>query len=132
MIQTSSHDVAGRLQAAHIVVSTAALLAKYLRNGLLLPFHLAHIRYLVMDEADMLLAVAGQALRVIQAALPTQGMQVVLCSATLTDGVATMKGQLLHHPVSIVLSSTPVNDDEKKETKSRDRDTGSNTAKSYS
>ncbi|EPY29237.1 ATP-dependent RNA helicase DDX56/DBP9 [Strigomonas culicis] len=62
---------------------------------------------MVMDEADIVVSSAEHSLRTVQSVLPPS-MQVVLSSATLTDGVATIKGQLLHNPTNIVLTAESV------------------------
>lgn len=94
---------AARVKAAHIVVATAAHLAKACRTGTVSAETLQNLRYLVIDEADMLVTMAETSMRTVQAVLPSS-MQVILASATLNEGVATMKGQLLRNPVNIVLT----------------------------
>ncbi|KPA79021.1 putative ATP-dependent RNA helicase [Leptomonas pyrrhocoris] len=101
---------ASRVQAAHIVVSTAALLAKVCNQGAITAAVLQHVRFFVLDEADVVASVAERSLRTVQSLLPPS-MQVILASATLTKGVAAMKGQLLRHPVNVVLTSEDVRDE---------------------
>lgn len=96
-----------RIRSAHIVVSTAALLAKHCRSGVVTSDTLKFLRYLVVDEADMLVSIAETSLHTVQSILPSS-LQVVLASATLNEGVANIKGQLLHNPVHIVLASEDV------------------------
>ncbi|KAG5477679.1 hypothetical protein LSCM1_04973 [Leishmania martiniquensis] len=98
---------ASRIQSAHIVISTAALLAKGCSQGTVTADTLQHVRFFVLDEADVVASMAERSLRTVQSLLP-QNMQVVLASATLTKGVASVKGQLLRHPVNVVLTSEVV------------------------
>jgi ATP-dependent RNA helicase DDX56/DBP9 len=100
---------ASRVRSAHIVVSTAALLAKVCNQGAITAEELRHVRFFVLDEADVVTSMAERSLRTVQALLPPN-MQVILASATLTKGVAAMKGQLLRHPVNVVLTSEDVKD----------------------
>lgn len=93
-----------RILAADIVVSTAALLAKHIRSGQVTEASFANLRMVVIDEADMMVSIAEKSLRAVQSLLPTT-VQGILCSATLTEGVASIKGQLLHSPVNIVLTN---------------------------
>ncbi|KPI88912.1 putative ATP-dependent RNA helicase [Leptomonas seymouri] len=101
---------ASRVQSAHIVVSTAALLAKVCSQGAITAEVLQHVRFFVLDEADVVASMAERSLRTVQSLLPPN-MQVILASATLTKGVAAMKGQLLRHPVNVILSSDDVQDE---------------------
>ncbi|KAK7195768.1 ATP-dependent DEAD/H RNA helicase [Novymonas esmeraldas] len=95
---------ASRIQSAHIIVSTAALLAKGCNHGTITADTLQHVRFFVLDEADVVASMAERSLRTVQALLPPN-MQVILASATLTKSVAAVKGQLLRHPVNVVLTS---------------------------
>lgn len=100
---------AGRVQSAHIVISTAALLAKACNQGTITADSLQHVRFFVLDEADVVASMAERSLRTVQSLLPPN-MQVILASATLTKGVAAVKGQLLRHPVNVVLTSEDVDE----------------------
>ncbi|KAL7706127.1 ATP-dependent RNA helicase [Lotmaria passim] len=102
---------ASRVQSAHIVVSTAALLARACNQGAVNAAVLQHVRFFVLDEADIVASMAERSLRTVQSLLPPN-MQVILASATLTKGVAAVKGQLLRHPVNIVLTSEEVRKEE--------------------
>ncbi|CCW62474.1 unnamed protein product [Phytomonas sp. EM1] len=104
-----------RIQSAHILVSTAALLAKFCRTSGLTAEHFQHLRYLVIDEADMLVSMAETSLRTIQSLLPSS-LQVILSSATLNEGVASIKGQLLHNPTNIVLTTETMNSTQEQDT----------------
>lgn len=84
------------------IVATPAALAKLLRSGVCAPEVLQGLRVLVIDEADLL--VSTTSLRVVQSMLPATGLQTVLLSATLTEGVATIKGQMLRNPTTFTLS----------------------------
>ena len=89
-------------QGADVAIVTAASLASALRRGAITPAALRTVSMLIVDEADLLLAQLS--MRTITAALPPQ-RQTVLLSATLNDGVASLKGQLLHSPISISLTT---------------------------
>ncbi|CAM42199.1 putative ATP-dependent RNA helicase [Leishmania braziliensis MHOM/BR/75/M2904] len=105
---TSGGDVtARRIQSAHIIISTAALLGKGCSHGTVTADTLKHVRFFVLDEADVVASMAERSLRTVQSLLPPN-MQVILASATLTKGVAAVKGQLLRHPVNVVLTSEDV------------------------
>ncbi|KAG5492989.1 hypothetical protein JKF63_01570 [Porcisia hertigi] len=106
-LTSGSAVTASRIQSAHVVVSTAALLAKVCNQGAVTADTLQHVRFFVLDEADVVASMAERSLRTVQSLLPTN-MQVILASATLTKGVAAVKGQLLRHPVSVVLTSEEV------------------------
>lgn len=93
-----------RVASAHIIVSTAALLATCIRKGSVTAESLQHLRYLVIDEADVVTSIAEKSMRTVQSVLPPS-MQVVLASATLSEGVAALKGQLLHNPANIRLTT---------------------------
>lgn len=95
---------AARVRSGHIIVSTAALLAKACRQGTITADTLKSIFFFVLDEADVVASMAEMSLRTVQSVLPTN-MQVMLASATLTEGVATIKGQLLRNSVNVVLTS---------------------------
>ncbi|CAJ1989099.1 DBP9 / ATP-dependent DEAD/H RNA helicase [Leishmania donovani] len=98
---------ARRIQSAHIVITTAALLAKGCSQGTVTADTFQHVRFFVLDEADVVASMAERSLRTVQSLLPPS-MQVILASATLTKGVAAVKGQLLRHPVNVVLTSEDV------------------------
>lgn len=98
---------ASRVQSAHVVVCTAALLARACNQGTVTAEVLRHVRFFVLDEADVVASMAERSLRTVQSVLPPN-MQTILASATLTKGVAAVKGQLLRHPVNIVLTSEEV------------------------
>ncbi|KAG5503917.1 hypothetical protein GH5_04770 [Leishmania sp. Ghana 2012 LV757] len=106
-LTTGGGVTASRIQSAHIVISTAALLAKECSHGTVTANTLQHVRFFVLDEADVVASMAERSLRTVQSLLP-QNMQVILASATLTKGVAVVKGQLLRHPVNVVLTSEEV------------------------
>ncbi|KEG14345.1 ATP-dependent DEAD/H RNA helicase [Trypanosoma grayi] len=93
-----------RLASAPILVATAALLGKQCRSGAVTADELKSLRCVVIDEADLLLSIAENSLRAVQSVLPPS-TQTILSSATLTDGVAHIKGQLLQNPVTIRLNS---------------------------
>ena len=93
-----------RVLAADIVISTAALLGKHVRSGVVSGKAFDGLRTLVVDEADMLLAISERSMRTVQSALP-QTLQCVMCSATLTEGVASLKGLLMHQPTNITLTN---------------------------
>lgn len=93
-----------RVLAADIVVATAALLGKHVRSGVVSMKAFEGLRMLVVDEADMLLAISERSMRTVQSALP-QTLQCIMCSATLTEGVASLKGLLLHNPTNITLTN---------------------------
>ncbi|CCW66090.1 unnamed protein product [Phytomonas sp. Hart1] len=111
-LASGSTPTTARILSAHILVSTAALLARLSRTSGLTVEHFQHLRYLVIDEADMLVSMAEISLRTIQSLLPNS-LQVILSSATLNEGVASIKGQLLHNPTNIVLTTEAVNSTEK-------------------
>eukprot|EP00796_Vickermania_ingenoplastis_P004347 gene4347-3161_t len=94
---------ATRLASSNIIVAPAALLAKYCAKGTLTAATFEHLKYLVVDEADMVVSVAEKSLRSIQSMLPSV-LQVVLASATLTEELLTMKGKLLHKPTNVILT----------------------------
>ncbi|CBH17444.1 ATP-dependent DEAD/H RNA helicase, putative [Trypanosoma brucei gambiense DAL972] len=91
-----------RLTAAPILVSTAASLGKLCRNGSVTSDDMKPLRCVVIDEADLIMSIAEGSLRAVQSVLPTSA-QTILASATLTDGVAQIKGQLLHNPITVSL-----------------------------
>jgi ATP-dependent RNA helicase DDX56/DBP9 len=93
-----------RVLAADVVVTTAALLGKHVRSGVVSMKAFEGLRMLVVDEADMVLAISERSMRTVQSALP-QTLQCIMCSATLTEGVASLKGLLLHHPTNITLTN---------------------------
>jgi ATP-dependent RNA helicase DDX56/DBP9 len=95
--------------AFDVLVSTPASLAKQLRASAVEPGVIQALRLMVIDEADLLVSMTS--LAVIQALLPST-LQTVLVSATLNEGVATMKGQLLRYPTTIKLAEEEVNDDD--------------------
>ncbi|EPY28149.1 ATP-dependent RNA helicase DDX56/DBP9 [Angomonas deanei] len=64
-----------------------------------------------MDEADMIASHSENSLRIVQSILPSN-IQVIFASATLTEALSTVKGQLLHNPVNISLTSQETADDE--------------------
>lgn len=84
--------------AVDVLVSTPAALAKLLRGGAVDAAVLAGLRMCVIDEADML--VSTTSLAILQQAFPAN-LQVLLLSATLTDGVLAVQRRLLRNPVSI-------------------------------
>lgn len=92
-----------RLSSSNIIVSPAALLAKHCSRGVLTAAAFANLKYLVVDEADMIVSVAEMALRSIQSMLPPV-LQVILASATLTEDLLTMKGKMLHKPTNVILT----------------------------
>lgn len=63
---------------------------------------LKSLRMLIIDEADLLMSL--NSLRSVQTMLPPSELQRILLSATLTEGVASMKGQLLRNPTNITLT----------------------------
>jgi len=93
-----------RILSADIVVSTAAAIAKQVKSGAVTERAFRQLRTLVIDEVDMVVAITERSLRQVQSVLP-QSLQTILCSATLTEGVAMIKGQLLHSPVHITLTA---------------------------
>lgn len=92
-----------RLASSNIIVAPAALLAKFCTKAQLTSANFASLKYLVVDEADMVVSVSEKSLRVIQALLPPV-LQVVLASATLTEELVAMKGKLQHNPTKVVLT----------------------------
>jgi ATP-dependent RNA helicase DDX56/DBP9 len=87
--------------ASNIIVGTPAAVAQQLKRGVLPASVVSGLRVLVVDEADVLVAMAS--LASIQRLLPSV-LQTVLVSATLTEGVATIKEQLLRNPTNIKLT----------------------------
>jgi ATP-dependent RNA helicase DDX56/DBP9 len=106
-----------RILSADIVVSTAAALAKQIKSGSVSESAFRNLKMVVMDEVDMVIAISERSIRLVQTVLP-QTAQGILCSATLTEGVASIKGQLLHNPVHITLTA----DDDDVPTRSSKRD----------
>lgn len=95
-----------RLNCSQIIVAPAAVLAKACSKSSITPATFAGLKYLVVDEADMIASVAEMSLRTIQSFLPDV-LQVVFASATLTEALLTMKGKLLHKPTNVVLTEEP-------------------------
>lgn len=93
-----------RILSADIIVSTAAVLSKQIRSGAVTQGAFAQLRMLVIDEVDMMVSITEKSLRQVQSVLP-QSLQIIMCSATLTEGVAVFKGQLLRKPVHITLTA---------------------------
>jgi ATP-dependent RNA helicase DDX56/DBP9 len=85
-----------------IIISTPAALAKSLRAKTMDESIVKGLRLLVIDEADLLISTTS--LQIISAMLPAAGLQRVLLSATLTEGVAGMRGHLLRNPTHITLT----------------------------
>lgn len=94
---------ASRLSSSNIIVAPAALLAKFCAKGLLTASTFECLKYLVIDEADLVASVAEMALRSIQSMLPSV-LQVVVASATLTNELMTLKGKLLRKSANVVLT----------------------------
>nr|CCC95097.1 unnamed protein product [Trypanosoma congolense IL3000] len=92
-----------RLAAAPIVITTAAALGKLCRSGGVASEELKPLRCVVIDEADLIISIAENSLRLVQSLIPPS-TQTILASATLTDGVVHVKGQLLRNPVTISLN----------------------------
>eukprot|EP00758_Cryptobia_borreli_P020266 Tbor_TRINITY_DN9911_c0_g1::TRINITY_DN9911_c0_g1_i1::g.17651::m.17651/K14810/DDX56, DBP9; ATP-dependent RNA helicase DDX56/DBP9 len=95
------------MRAADIVVVTATLLAKAIKSSHVTSASLSFLRVLVIDEADYLFDIASTSMLTVQSSLAAQTKQVLLFSATLTDGVATMKGQM-QNSTNITLTSEDV------------------------
>ncbi|KAG8341494.1 putative ATP-dependent RNA helicase [Trypanosoma vivax] len=93
-----------RLASAPILVATAAALGKMCRNGTVTAEDMRPLRCVVIDEADLMMSIAESSLRTVQSLIPPS-TQTILASATLTDEVAHIKGQLLHNPVTITLDN---------------------------
>uniref|UniRef100_A0A7S1PX20 ATP-dependent RNA helicase n=1 Tax=Neobodo designis TaxID=312471 RepID=A0A7S1PX20_NEODS len=87
--------------SSNVIVGTPSAIAQMLKRGALPTSVVAGLRMLVIDEADVL--VTMQSLAVIQRLLPST-LQTVLVSATLTEGVAAIKEQLLRNPTNITLT----------------------------
>ncbi|ORC84603.1 ATP-dependent DEAD/H RNA helicase [Trypanosoma theileri] len=100
-----------RLASAPILIATAALLGKQCRNGTLTAEEFKSLRCVVIDEVDLMMSIAESSVRAVQSILPPS-IQTILCSATLTDAVAHIKGQLLHNPVTITLNTGDDDDDD--------------------
>ncbi|KAH9597187.1 DEAD/DEAH box helicase domain [Trypanosoma melophagium] len=100
-----------RLASAPILIATAALLGKQCRNGTLTAEEFKSLRCVVIDEVDLMMSIAESSVRAVQSILPPS-IQTILCSATLTDAVAHIKGQLLHNPVTITLNTGNDDDDD--------------------
>ena len=97
----------GSLQpGSHVIVATPAAIAKGLRANIIDGELLRTLQMLIIDEADLLVSMTS--LRIVQSLLPTSGLQRVLLSATLTESVASMKGQLLRNPTHITLTEDEV------------------------
>lgn len=92
-----------RLTSSQIIVAPAAVLGKACSKGIVQASTFSGLKYLVVDEADMLASVAEMSLRTIQSFLPDV-LQVIFASATLTEELLTMKGKLLHKPTNVVLT----------------------------
>jgi ATP-dependent RNA helicase DDX56/DBP9 len=86
--------------ASNVIVGTPSSVVQLLRRGSLPTAAIQGLRVLVVDEADVLVAMAT--LAVIQRILPPV-LQTLLVSATLTEGVAAIKQQLLRNPTNITL-----------------------------
>lgn len=110
-----------RILSADIVVSTAAAIAKQVKSGAVTERAFRQLRTLVIDEVDMVVAITERSLRQVQSVLP-QSLQTILCSATLTEGVAMIKGQLLHSPVHITLTADEDDGKSGKSKRTRERD----------
>jgi ATP-dependent RNA helicase DDX56/DBP9 len=132
-----------RILSADIVISTAAALAKQIKSGAVTEAAFRNLKVVVMDEVDMVIAISERSIRLVQTVLP-QTAQGILCSATLTEGVASIKGQLLHNPVHITLTAddddTPsskrprgsaVDDEPEVESRITLKDTSAKTLKQY-
>lgn len=92
-----------RLTSSQVLVAPAAVLAKAFSKGVATSATFTGLKYLVVDEADMMVSAAEMSLRTIQSFLPDV-LQVVLASATLTEELLSMKGKLLHKPTNVVLT----------------------------
>ena len=86
---------------ADVVISTPAALAKLIRAQKVTSETLRSLRVLVIDEADVLVSMTS--LKIVQSMIP-HGTQNILLSATLTEGVAAIKGELLNNPTTIRLT----------------------------
>ena len=90
---------------ADLVVATPGRLLDLVDNNAL---SLAHVRTLVLDEADRLLDLGfEEELRRILALLPAQ-RQTLLFSATFPPAIAALAGALLHDPQRIEVPALPV------------------------
>jgi ATP-dependent RNA helicase DDX47/RRP3 len=93
----------------HVVVATPGRLLDHLRETK--GFHVRHVRYLVLDEADRMLSLDfEQELHAILDEL-THARQTFLFSATMTSQVAKLQRASLQNPVRIQVSTkfqTPV------------------------
>lgn len=65
---------------------------------------LENLRYLVIDEADLVLSYGHEKdLEKIRAGMPNTGCQTIMMSATLTDEVDQLKGEFCKNPVVLKL-----------------------------
>lgn len=99
------------MQGADIVVTTATAMAKSIKAGQVTAAAFASLRMVVIDEADWLIDIASIAMQSVQSMLAPLTLQVIMVSATLSEGVASMKGHLLHNPTNITLTTEDVNAD---------------------
>eukprot|EP00744_Colponema_vietnamica_P009336 GILI01013285.1.p1 GENE.GILI01013285.1~~GILI01013285.1.p1 ORF type:complete len:565 (-),score=164.76 GILI01013285.1:108-1565(-) len=97
------------MQGADIVVTTATAMAKSIKAGQVTAAAFATLRMVVIDEADWLIDIASVAMQSVQSMLAPLTLQVIMVSATLSEGVASMKGHLLHNPTNITLTTEDVN-----------------------
>lgn len=104
--RASSTDA--NLKTADVVVCTASLLAKRMKAGAITSGCLSTLKVVVVDEADYIADVAPASMQTIQSCLITLSVQTLLFSATLTNGVATIKGQLQRSPTNITLTNEDV------------------------
>lgn len=104
--RASSTDA--NLKTADIVVCTASLLAKRMKAGAITSGCLSTLKVVVVDEADYIADVAPSSMQTIQSCLITLSIQTLLFSATLTNGVASIKGQLQRSPTNITLTNEDV------------------------
>lgn len=82
----------------HVVVGTPGRLVDHLRSDPGLSAALRRVRFLVLDEADRLLEPAMEPeLEAISEALPRQGRQTLLFSATITRGIAALQASEHSH-----------------------------------
>jgi ATP-independent RNA helicase DbpA len=91
-------------EGAHVVVGTPGRALDHLRRGTL---DAAHLRVLVLDEADRLLELGFQGeLEAIRALLP-EGRQTALFSATFPDGVTALSARWQRDAVPAVVAPEP-------------------------
>lgn len=89
-------------QKSHIVVGTPGRVADHIRRGSL---KLDQIKYLVIDEADLMLDMgfAAEVTEIIR--LLPQGLAIMLFSATLSDRVKLLIEEYMKNPLTITVES---------------------------